>query len=61
MNVQSYMCPYKGKPRPVHPAVCEWHIRERDPECLKQDCAVYKEGVAKDGGNKTTGSDAGNR
>jgi len=31
------LCPYKGEPRWIHPAVCEWHREENDPECAKCD------------------------
>ena len=29
------MCNYKGIKRHVHPAVCEWHKQEKDPECTR--------------------------
>lgn len=31
-------CPYKGKPRKVHPAVCKWHREEKDPVCVESNC-----------------------
>jgi hypothetical protein len=34
------LCPYKGVPREVHPAACQWHQDERDPEC--KNCKRYK-------------------
>ena len=30
------ICPYKGQPREIYPAVCEWHLEENDPACW--DC-----------------------
>ena len=27
------LCNYKGEPREIHPAVCEWHREENNPEC----------------------------
>lgn len=30
-------CNYKNIPRQVHPAVCEWHREENDPECAGCD------------------------
>jgi hypothetical protein len=27
------LCPYKGQPRWIHPAACQWHREESDPEC----------------------------
>jgi hypothetical protein len=27
------LCPYKGEPRWIHPAVCQWHREESDAEC----------------------------
>lgn len=37
-NEPPIRCPYRGKPRPVHPAVCEYHREMKDPECIKQKC-----------------------
>ena len=31
-------CPYRGKLRKIHPAVCRWHREEGDPECSKCGC-----------------------
>ena len=28
------LCPYKVFPRRIHPAVCQWHRDQKDPECL---------------------------
>lgn len=36
----SVWCNYKGAGRWVHPAVCEWHIREQDPQC--RECPINK-------------------
>ncbi len=30
---ESVWCPYKGQPRRVSWAACEWHRKENDPEC----------------------------
>ncbi len=29
----SILCPYKSRPREIHPDVCEWHKQEGDQEC----------------------------
>ena len=38
-------CPYRGRSRPIHPAVCQWH-RERngvvDLECVRVQCPRVK-------------------
>ena len=33
------LCPYKGEPRWIHPAVCQWHREENDPKCSGCDPA----------------------
>jgi len=38
-NDVSVMCPYKNRPRMIHPAVCEWHREENDSECIKMKCS----------------------
>ncbi len=39
---QSIRCPYRGMWRDVHPDACQWHLDERDPECLRSGCKRYK-------------------
>jgi len=34
------MCPYRGVPREIDPAVCEYHNELEDPECFS--CKMYK-------------------
>jgi len=34
-----FLCNYKGESREVHPAACQWHRDEKDPECMK--CERY--------------------
>ena len=36
------ICPYRGVPREIHPAVCEYHNEMEDPECFS--CKRYKGG-----------------
>ena len=40
------LCPYKGIERPVHPAVCDWHRLENDPEC--EGCTPVKNVIIQD-------------
>lgn len=39
MSDESFLCLYLGKPRMVHPAACQWHRDEADPECF--ECERY--------------------
>jgi hypothetical protein len=32
------LCGYKGLDRYVHPAVCLWHIEQKDSECRRIKC-----------------------
>jgi len=40
----SIRCPYRGKPRPVHPSVCEYHRTEEDEVCSGLKCPRIKLG-----------------
>lgn len=44
LEAVSNVCCYRGTWRPVHPAVCDWHVRENDPECRRLKCKVFLEG-----------------